>query len=145
MFKEFEEEDRLRDFMKDNFPFASFKKMGIFKDLDKNDYKKQAERICDIFGYESVYEYTAPEFYPDSSFVSGKFPDEVNKSGELAMGSSFHISWAALDYDIVCSICECAQTVSVSTSTGMANKKCKGCKRKIAIKVSNGVIQVTER
>ncbi len=77
MFKEYEEEGRLRDFMKENFPFPAFKKMGIFKGIDRKDYKKQAAVICNKFGYESIYEYIAPEYYSDNSFLTGKFRDLI--------------------------------------------------------------------
>ncbi len=140
------EEQKLRDFIEDNFDFATMKKMGFFgKDIKRTDYDKMAERICTFFGFNSIYEYNRPEMYPDSSFVSGKMSDKVTQDGELKIGGAFHLSLAQRDFDIVCPICECEQTVSVSTSTWSANKKCKGCKRKISILVTKEGTTVSER
>lgn len=51
----------LERFMKEFFPFNEFKKIGFFTKEMKGDYKAQAKRVCDFFGYETVYEYGAKE------------------------------------------------------------------------------------
>ena len=51
----------LEKFMKENFPYPEFKKMGFFTKEMKGDYKAMAEKICWFFGYKTVYEYGAKE------------------------------------------------------------------------------------
>lgn len=51
-------DQKLKDYMRDNFDFSSMKKAGIFKGLKFNDYEGQAQVICRIFSLESVYEYS---------------------------------------------------------------------------------------
>lgn len=52
------EEQRLKEFMQDNFDFSTLKKVGFYsQEIKRTDYKAQAERVCHYFGYESVYEY----------------------------------------------------------------------------------------
>lgn len=61
------EEEKLKDFMKDNFDFSTLKKVGFFsKETKSTDYKAQAERVCHFFGYESVYELTGLLFFKAS-------------------------------------------------------------------------------
>lgn len=51
--------NKLKQFMQDNFDFASNKKAGIYpKDMKFNDYEGQAKIICTIFSLESIYEYS---------------------------------------------------------------------------------------
>lgn len=59
--KETEKEAVLRRFMQEFFPFAEFRKAGIFKSEMKGDYEAQAERVCQLYGYKTVYEYGAQE------------------------------------------------------------------------------------
>ncbi len=142
------ENEKLKIFVQNNVPFSHLKKAGLFpKEMKFNNYAGITKIFLDHVGCKTPEEYTndQPEWYPDDSFVSGKFPDKINENGELKMGSGFHISWAQKEYDIICCICECKQTANVSTSTNTANKKCKGCKRKIAISVSKDRISVSER
>lgn len=40
----------------------------------KGDYKAQAKRVCDFFGYKTVYEYGAKEFRVHISYADGKRP-----------------------------------------------------------------------
>lgn len=47
----------LERFMKEFFPYSELKKAGFFTKEMKGNYKAQAKRICDYFGYDSVYEY----------------------------------------------------------------------------------------
>ena len=48
----------LKRFLEDNFDFDELKKVGLFdKNIGKNDYQKQAGRICQYFGLETVYQY----------------------------------------------------------------------------------------
>lgn len=137
-----------KEFVDGYIAFAQLKKCGFFPiEMKRTDYEAIVKRFLHFFGDKSMQEYinNLPEIYPDSSFISGKSPDKVNANGELKIGGGFHISWAERDFNIRCCICECEQTVSISTSTWSANKKCKGCKRKIFIQIIKDEIIVTER
>ncbi len=65
----------LERFMKEFFPYGEFKKIGFFTKEMKGDYKAQAKRVCDFFGYETVYEYGAKEIRLHISYVEGKRPE----------------------------------------------------------------------
>src|SRR3954465_187035 len=52
-------DNKLKEYMRDNFDFPSMKKVGIFpKEMKFNDYEGQAKRICHIFSLQSVYDYS---------------------------------------------------------------------------------------
>lgn len=65
----------LRRFMQEQFPFALLKKAGFFKSEMKNDYEAQAKRVCQFFGYETVYEYGAKEIRCHISYAEGQRPE----------------------------------------------------------------------
>lgn len=72
----------LDNFMKEFFPFTELKKAGFFTKEMKGDYKAQAERVCEFFGYKTVYEYGTKEIRCHLSYV--KPPAiEINPKGEL--------------------------------------------------------------
>jgi len=73
----------LENFMKEFFPFSEFKKIGLFTKEMKNDYVAQAERVCNFFGYKTVYEYGAKEIRCHLTYAKGKRPLIVNSDGEL--------------------------------------------------------------
>lgn len=51
-------DNKLKEYMQDNFDFGSLKKAGVFpKEMKFNDYEGQAKRICHLFSIESIYEY----------------------------------------------------------------------------------------
>jgi acyl-CoA thioesterase FadM len=64
----------LKRFMKEFFPFSEFKKVGLFTAEMKNDYEAQAKKICNYFGYTTVYEYGAKEINCHITYVDGKRP-----------------------------------------------------------------------
>src|ERR1700749_4438202 len=128
-----------KTFVKEHVPYSELKKVGFFpKEIKFNDYEAITKRFLSRVGDKTMEEYInfLPELFPDSSFISGKFPDKVDVNGNFNLGGGFHLSLAARDFDIVCSICGCEQSVSISTSTWSANKKCRGCKRKIHITIN---------
>ena len=48
----------LKDFLLNNFDFKALKEIGFYsKDIKENDYQKQADRICQYFGLETVYQF----------------------------------------------------------------------------------------
>ncbi len=73
----------LKNFMREFFPYAEFKKIGLFTKEMRNDYEAQAKRICDLFGYETVYEYGAEEIRCHISYADGARPTWINKEGKL--------------------------------------------------------------
>lgn len=65
---DYSSEGCLERFMKEFFPFSAFKKIGLFTKEMKNNYEAQAKRVCDFFGYETVYEYGAQEIRAHISY-----------------------------------------------------------------------------
>lgn len=49
----------LKRFMKEFFPYTQLKQAGFFTKEMKGNYELQAKRVCEIFGYKTVYEYGA--------------------------------------------------------------------------------------
>lgn len=71
----------LKRFMKEFFPFNDLLKAGFFTPEMKGDYEAQAKRVCEYFGFETVYEYGSTEISchltyskdarpPDEGFVT---------------------------------------------------------------------------
>jgi hypothetical protein len=56
-----EKDKVLERFMKEFFHFPTLRKAGFFTKEMKGDYKAQAERVCQHFGYKTVFEYGAQE------------------------------------------------------------------------------------
>lgn len=74
-----EKDKVLERFMKEFFHFPTLCKAGFFTKEMKGDYKAQAARVCDHFGYETVYEYGSKEIRchittdkrdPDEPFIT---------------------------------------------------------------------------
>lgn len=51
----------LINWMKEFFPYAEFKKAGIFTKEMRGDYEAQARYICRILGLNSIFEYGKEE------------------------------------------------------------------------------------
>jgi hypothetical protein len=64
----------LKRFMVEFFPFTELRKAGFFTKEMKVDYYAQAKRVCDLFGYKSVFEYGAKEIRCHLSYV-GERPE----------------------------------------------------------------------
>lgn len=62
----------LKRFMQEFFPYTEFKKIGIFTKEMRGDYQAQADRICHIFSYETVFEYGAKEISCHLSIVGDR-------------------------------------------------------------------------
>ena len=76
MLSEGEKLELLKNFLTEHFDFKELKKAGFYKkEIKKTDYKKQAERICKYFGYETVYEYNFKTTYAHISYVDGQRPE----------------------------------------------------------------------
>lgn len=67
----------LKRFIKEVFPtFAQCVKFGLFKPEMKNNYYAQALRICQFFGYKSVFEYGSEETICHLSYEQGHEPPD---------------------------------------------------------------------
>lgn len=55
------DKELLKKFMNEFFHFPSLLKAGFFTKEMKNDYDAQAQRVCEHFGFETVYEYRKDE------------------------------------------------------------------------------------
>lgn len=60
----------LKSFMQEFFPYSEFKKIGLFTSEMKGDYEAQAKRICEYFGFKTVYEYGAIPIRCHISYVN---------------------------------------------------------------------------
>ena len=47
--------------MREFFPFSDLRKVGFFTPEMRGDYEAQAKRVCEFFGYQTVYEYGKDE------------------------------------------------------------------------------------
>lgn len=66
----------LERFMKEFFPYREFKKAGFFTKEMRGDYKAQAERVCQRFGYKTVYEYGSKEIRCHLTFAGERPKNE---------------------------------------------------------------------
>lgn len=73
----------LENFMKEFFPYKEFKAMGFFTKEMRGDYEAQAKRVCDFFGYKTVFEYGAKEIRVHLTYAKGERPLVVNDNGKL--------------------------------------------------------------
>lgn len=73
----------LKDFLNDHFDFYTLKKVGFFpKEVKKKDIHAQAEKLCKLFGYKTIYEYGAKVIHAHISYADGHRPSSVNEQGE---------------------------------------------------------------
>lgn len=77
-----ESEKLLKNFLNEHFDFYTLRKVGTFKGLKKADIHKQAEILCKLFGYKTIYEYGAKVIHAHISYVDGHRPSWVNEQGE---------------------------------------------------------------
>ena len=57
-----EEKDRtLKNFMEEWFYFDGLVSIGFFQEEMRGDYKAQADKLCNFFGYESIFEYNTKQ------------------------------------------------------------------------------------
>lgn len=77
------EDDRiLKEFLDENFDFYTLRKVGLFNGLKKSDIHKQAEILCKLFGYKTVFEYNAHPIYAHISYADGHRPSWVDENGK---------------------------------------------------------------
>ena len=76
MRKSIDEKDKvLERFMKEFFHYPTLKKAGFFTKEMRGDYKAQAERVCQYFGYKTVYEHGAKEIRCHLTYADGERPE----------------------------------------------------------------------
>jgi len=73
---QYKDKEVLNRFMKEFFCFKSLLKVGFFTKEMKNDYEAQANRVCEYFGFENVYEYGKDEVKCHLSFAGERPKDE---------------------------------------------------------------------
>ena len=73
-----QKDDLLKRFMQEFFPFPQFLKIGFFTKEMKNDCNAQAKRVCDYFGYDTVYCYGSKKIRCHLSF-EGERPQEFKE------------------------------------------------------------------
>ncbi len=142
---------RLKKLLEDNFDFKTLKEIGFFaKDVRRSDYEIIAQRICTFFGYQSVYEFSAPQFIRiDKTVIAGKSNDSIDSSGKYNVGGGFLIG--VNETEFTCPICEFSQDACENKAFNNRNYpvvviKCKGCKRKLELSTSmGGRLTVTEK
>lgn len=79
-----QKEETLKNFMLEYFDFSGLKKIGVYgKEIKKKDYKAQDERICQIFGYKTVFEYGVEEIRCHISYAEGARPTWIDENGEI--------------------------------------------------------------
>lgn len=52
-----EKNNLLKKFMQEFFDFNELLEVGFFTKEMKNNYELQAKRVCEFFGFKTVYEY----------------------------------------------------------------------------------------
>jgi hypothetical protein len=74
-----EKEQLLKDFLEEFFDFDGLREVGFYDEsIKRNDYQRQADRICRFFGYETVYEYGAKELRCHISFGDPDCPSGMS-------------------------------------------------------------------
>jgi hypothetical protein len=74
----------LRNFLDEFFDFYTLRKVGFFaKEMKKNDIDGQAKRICEWFGFKTVFEYGVDSIRCHISYADGHRPQHVDENGEL--------------------------------------------------------------
>ena len=69
--------------MKEFFPYREFKRIGFFTKEMKGNYEAQAKKVCDFFGFKTVYEYGAMEIRCHVSYGQNERPLVINSGGKL--------------------------------------------------------------
>lgn len=72
---EYKDKELLKSFLLEHFDFNGLKKVGLFnKEIKSKDYEKQADRICEYFGLENIFEYGFNEIKAHISYDKGQRP-----------------------------------------------------------------------
>ena len=71
----------LVNWMKEFFPYAEFKKAGIFTKEMRGNYKAQAEHICRLLNLKSIYEYGREEIRCHITYANPDCPLGIDTNG----------------------------------------------------------------
>ena len=67
----------LKKFLLEHFDFNGLKKCGFFgKEIKRKEYQKQADRICNHFGFETIYQYGFNEVKAHLTYEEGSRPKD---------------------------------------------------------------------
>ena len=73
---EYKDKELLKSFLLEHFDFNELKKVGLFnKEIKSKDYEKQADRICEFFGLETIYQYGFNEVKAHITYANGFRPE----------------------------------------------------------------------
>lgn len=148
-------DEKLKAFLLENLDFDCLKEMGFWPTGTRRaDYAAQAARICQYFGYETVYEYGRSLDLRETdcpTVLAGGFAAEVDAAGALQPGGGFLLS-VGPSTAFVCPVCECPQDANdfraFQRKPTFATVRCRGCKRKLTLSVplfsSVAALQVNE-
>lgn len=126
--------------MLDKFDFDGLKELKFWpKGTRRTDFEAQAARVCQFFGYQSVYEYSTVklrDIHTTENTVSGRFSDSVDEKGELQSGCGFHID--IIPTAFTCPCCTKEQDANDYAAFRRGNSvitkiKCNGCKRPLSL------------
>jgi len=73
--------DVLVNWMKEFFPYAEFKKAGIFTKEMRGKYQDQAEHICRLLNLKSIYEYGKEEIRCHITYANADCPFGLDTNG----------------------------------------------------------------
>lgn len=79
----YEDKKLLKRFLKENFNFTVLRKAGVFTKEMRYDYVSQANKICYMYGYKTVYEYGAEDFTCHITYTEDVALMNVGNDGEL--------------------------------------------------------------
>lgn len=71
--------DVLKRFMKEFFSYTELRKIGFFTKEMRGDFEAQAKRVCEFFGYKTVFEYRSKEIRCHISYGHGRLGIDTNR------------------------------------------------------------------
>jgi len=71
----------LANWMKEFFPYAEFKRAGIFTKEMRGNYEMQANHVCLLLGLNSIYEYRKEEIRCHITYVNPDCPFGIDTDG----------------------------------------------------------------
>lgn len=136
-------DEKLKNFIEDNIPVDELREAGFFlKGTRRKDYEIIAQRVCQYFGFNNIYEYRRPEIIVQrgANVAAVKNPSEIDSNGNFIEGECGIL--CTTQDEFTCPICECHQEIKSNKSH---RQKCDGCKRWLRVfHTMSGDISVTE-
>lgn len=141
------ESQRLQAFLDEHFDFDGLRQVGFWpKGMRRKDYEGQAKRICEYFGYSSVYEYASVEITTIANGAAAVVEGVgyVTPAGEYKPATQGLVTLMQ-DQSLAfnCPVCTCPNELR---SESVKQHKCKGCKRTLGVAVDHmGGINIWEK